>query len=254
MSNSNPNPLPRRPLVYAHRGANTCAPENTLAAFCKAHQQGADGIEMDVKLTADGEVVVMHDQTVDRTTDGHGLLRNFGLAELRQLDAGSWFDGAFQVERVPTLSEIFETLKDSILYDIELTNYGTPFDSLLEKVLALILKFGLAQNVMVTSFFPNNISHFRRLAPAIPGGVIALRGLPGALSRSFVGRWFAPCAVIPVYLDLAPKYIQQQKALGRKVIPWTVNEPADIRRLVGWGVDGIITDVPELARKTLEAM
>jgi glycerophosphoryl diester phosphodiesterase len=248
------NTVSRQPLVYAHRGANNGAPENTLAAFFLAQQQGADGIEMDVKLTADGEVVIMHDQTVDRTTDGHGKLRNFRLAELRRLDAGSWFDSEFHGERVPTLTEIFEMLKDGILYDIELTNYGTPFDNLLEKVLALVQKYGLEKNVMVSSFFPNNISHFRRLAPAIPGGVIALRGLAGALSRSFVGRWFAPRAVIPVHLDVTQAYIRTQKTLGRKVIPWTVNDPADMQRLVAWGVDGLITDVPELARKTLEAM
>jgi glycerophosphoryl diester phosphodiesterase len=242
------------PLVYAHRGANTCAPENTLAAFCKARQQGADGIEMDVKLTADGEVVIMHDQTVNRTTNGHGLLRSFGLVDLRRLDAGSWFDGAFRGERVPTLGEIFETLQDSILYDIELTNYGTPFDQLLDKVLALIQKYELAHKVMVTSFFPNNISRFRSLAPSIEGGVIALKGMAGFLSRSIVGRWFAPRAVIPVYLDLTPKYILQQKAQNRKVFPWTVNDPADIQRMARWGVDGLITDVPETACKTLEAL
>jgi glycerophosphoryl diester phosphodiesterase len=242
------------PLVYAHRGANTCAPENTLASFCKARQQGADGIEMDVKLTADGEVVIMHDQTVNRTTNGHGLLRSFGLVDLRRLDAGSWFDGAFRGERVPTLGEIFETLQDSILYDIELTNYGTPFDQLLDKVLALIQKYELAHKVMVTSFFPNNISRFRSLAPSIEGGVIALKGMAGFLSRSIVGRWFAPRAVIPVYLDLTPKYILQQKAQNRKVFPWTVNDPADIQRMARWGVDGLITDVPETACKTLEAL
>ncbi|HEX7395243.1 MAG TPA: glycerophosphodiester phosphodiesterase family protein [Anaerolineaceae bacterium] len=242
------------PLVYAHRGANTCAPENTLAAFCKARQQGADGIEMDVKLTADGEVVIMHDQTVNRTTNGHGLLRSFGLVDLRRLDAGSWFDNAFRGERVPTLGEIFETLQDSILYDIELTNYGTPFDQLLDKVLALIQKYELAHKVMVTSFFPNNISRFRSLAPSIEGGVIALKGMAGFLSRSIVGRWFAPRAVIPVYLDLTPKYMLQQKAQNRKVFPWTVNDPADIQRMARWGVDGLITDVPETACKTLEAL
>ena len=238
--------------MYAHRGANKGAPENTLAAFCLAQQLGADGIEMDVKLTADGEVVVMHDQTVDRTTDGHGRLRDFRLAELRRLDAGSWFDGTFHSEKVPTLAEIFETLKNGILYDIELTNYSTPFDNLLEKVLALVQKYGLAGNVMVSSFLPTNISHFRRLAPAIPGGVIALHGWAGALSRSFVGRWFAPLVVIPVYLDVTQNYVRMQKALGRKVIPWTVNEPADMLRLMEWGADGLITDVPDLARATLE--
>ena len=251
MSSYRLDTLTGHPLIYAHRGANKDSPENTLSAFKLARQQGADGIEMDVKLTADGEVVIMHDQTVDRTTDGHGLLRNFRLADLRRLDAGAWFDVQFRGERVPRLAEVFETLKDTILYDVELTNYGTPFDSLLAKVLALIHRYGLERNVMVSSFNPLNVARFRIQAPAIPGGIIALRGLPGALSRSIVGRWFAPRAVIPVYLDLTSEYIRRQKALGRMVIPWTVNDAADMRRLVDWGVDGLITDVPHLARKTL---
>jgi glycerophosphoryl diester phosphodiesterase len=240
------------PLVIAHRGANSVAPENTISAFSAARERGADGIEMDVKLTADGQVVVMHDQTVDRTTDGHGLLRNFRLADLRCLDAGSWFDRSFARERVPTLEEVFTNFKDSILYDIELTNYATPFDNLLKKVLALIQKYNLNQQVVVSSFFPTNISQFHNLAPSIPGGLIALSGAAGFLSRSEVGRWFSPLVVIPVYRDLTQEYIRRQKERRRMVIPWTVNKPADIQRLANWGVTGIITDEPEIARKTLE--
>jgi glycerophosphoryl diester phosphodiesterase len=179
------------------------------------------------------------------------LLRSHRLADLRRLDAGSWFDRAFAGERVPTLDEVFQTFKDTILYDIELTNYGTPFDGLLGKVLALIRKHNLAQQVLVSSFFPTNVSRFRSLAPAIPGGLIALKGAAGYLSRSVPGRWFAPQAIIPVYLDLTPDYIRRQKESQRMVIPWTVNTPADIHRLVGWGVNGIITDEPEIARRTL---
>ena len=251
MSSFNEWAAARPPLVIAHRGANSLAPENTISAFSAARDHGANGIEMDVKLTADGQVVVMHDQTVDRTTDGHGLLRNFRLDDLRRLDAGSWFDRAFAGEQVPTLDEVFATLKDSILYDIELTNYGTPFDSLLDQVFALIQKHNLARKVLVSSFFPTNISRFRQLAPAIPGGLIALKGPAGFLTRSLVGRWFSPLAVIPVYLDLSPDFIRRQKKNQRMVIPWTVNAPADIVRLVSWGVNGIITDEPELVRKTL---
>jgi glycerophosphoryl diester phosphodiesterase len=243
-----------RPLIFAHRGANTNAPENTLAAFELARQEGADGIELDVKLTGDGQVVILHDQTVDRTTDGHGLLRSFSLPELKKLDAGSWFDRAYAGEPIPTLADVFKKFGSSILYDIELTNYAAPLDDLPRKVAQLIQQFRLSQNVLVTSFLPIALAGFQRVIPTVPAGLIALRGLPGSLSRSALGRWLVPQAVIPYYTDLTPHYIQAQARMKRSVIPWTVNEPEAFRRMFDWGVGAIITDVPAIARRALEVV
>lgn len=254
MSSFNLAVHPDRPLIFAHRGANTDAPENTIAAFRLARQQGADGIELDVKLTGDGQVVVLHDQTLDRTSDGHGPLRSLRLAEVKKLDAGSWFDWAFAGERIPTLAEVFDEFGDTILYDIELTNYAAPFDGLPQKVARLVQQFKLAHRVFVTSFVPVALVKFHSILPAIPCGLIALKGAPGWLSRSALGRWLAPQAVVPYYTDVTESFIRKQALHKRVVIPWTVNESQKFHLMFGWGVGAVITDVPQIARQSLEAV
>ncbi|MBU0511232.1 MAG: glycerophosphodiester phosphodiesterase, partial [Chloroflexi bacterium] len=112
-----------RPAIFAHRGASAYAPENTLAAFDLAIRQNADAIELDAKLSADGHVVIIHDQTVDRTTDGTGRVSDLQLAALQELDAGCTYDEAFRHERIPTLGEVFDAVGRKILINVELTNY-----------------------------------------------------------------------------------------------------------------------------------
>jgi glycerophosphoryl diester phosphodiesterase len=121
-----------QPVIFAHRGASAWAPENTLAAFRLAVEHGAPAIELDVKLTSDRKVVVLHDQTVDRTTNGHGDLRQFSLADLRELDAGGPFSAEYQGERIPTLVEVFEAVGKQVYINIELTNYASTRDKLPE--------------------------------------------------------------------------------------------------------------------------
>src|SRR3990172_9288447 len=128
------------PLIFAHRGASAHAPENTLAAFRRALDDGSPAIEFDVKLSADGHAVVIHDQTVDRTTDGHGRVRELTLEQLKALDAGGWFDSAFRGERIPTLDEVLASLDRRALMNIEFTNYASPFDGLVPKVTLLVKK------------------------------------------------------------------------------------------------------------------
>lgn len=117
-----------RPILLGHRGAKNYAPENTLAAFTLALEQGADGVELDAKLSADGVVVVHHDAMLDRTTDGKGPLARHTFAQLRELDAGSFFSEKFRGEKIPTLEEVFETVGKRAVVNVELTNYSTPFD------------------------------------------------------------------------------------------------------------------------------
>src|SRR5437867_7569994 len=126
-----------RPIIFAHRGASAYAPENTLAAFELALAQNADAIELDVKLSADGHAIVIHDPTVDRTTAHHGRVRDLSLAELSALDAGSFFSEKFHGERIPTLEEVFETMGKRTFINVELTNYSTPHDHLVETVCKL---------------------------------------------------------------------------------------------------------------------
>ncbi len=232
------------PLILGHRGASAHAPENTLAAFQLAVEQGADGVELDAKLSADGQIVVIHDQTVDRTTNGHGRVRDLTLAELRALDAGSKFSTQFAGERIPTLEEVLLAVGKVCLVDIEITNYATPFDPLPVLIANLVRRLGLEERVWLTSFFPSNLARARRMLPRVLTGQLAWGGRLGAMSRGWVGRWFAPRLALPFYRDVTPEFVRREHARARLVVPWTVNETRDAARLLAWGVDGIITDDP----------
>src|SRR6266545_4190320 len=147
-----------QPVIFAHRGASAHAPENTIASFELALAQGADAIELDVKLSADGHVMVHHDPTVDRTTNGKGKVKDLSLAELKKLDAGSFFAENFHGEKIPTLEEVFEVVGKRTFINVELTNYNTPRDQLVETVCMLVKKCGLEEHVMFSSFFAYNLS------------------------------------------------------------------------------------------------
>jgi glycerophosphoryl diester phosphodiesterase len=234
------------PYFFAHRGASAHAPENTLSAFDLAVKQGAPAIEFDVKVTSDGHVVVIHDQTVDRTTNGTGAVTKLSLAALREMDAGSKKSEQFRGEKIPTLDELFETVGKKIFMNVELTNYATPFDALVPKVAALIKKHGLEQRVMFSSFFPHNLMNAARLLPNVLRGQLFLEGNTGWWQRAW-GRLISLQAEHPWKDDVTVEYVKSAHARGRRVQVWTVNDPADMRRLRAAGVDAIFTDDPLLA-------
>ena len=236
-----------RPIIFAHRGASAHAHENTLAAFELAMAQNADAIELDVKLSADGQVVVIHDATVDRTTGGHGRVKDISLAELRSLGAGSFFSEKFRDEKVPTLEEVFEAIGKRTFINVELTNYNTPRDHLVETVCILVKKFGLQKRVLFSSFFSSNLSKARAYLPEVPSGLLSLRGFLGAWARSFGFAFGRYQALHPDLKDTSPQQIQRVHRLKRRVHVWTVNAADDMRRLFGWNVDAIFTDDPQLA-------
>ena len=236
-----------RPTIFAHRGASAHAPENTLAAFELALAQGADGIELDAKLSADGHVVVIHDATVDRTTDRHGRVKDMSLVELRSLDAGTFFAEKYRREKVPTLEEVFEALGKRMFVNVELTNYNSPGDHLVESVCMLVKKFGLQKQVLFSSFFASNLSKARGLLPEVPRGLLAFHGLLGAWARSFGFAFGKYQALHPNLKDVTPQQVQRVHRLKRRVHVWTVNTTEDMRRLFRWGVDAIFTDDPLLA-------
>ena len=173
------------PVVFAHRGASAHAPENTLAAFRAAVDQKAQGVELDAKLSSDGVVVVMHDQTVDRTTDGSGNVASLTAIQLHRLDAGSHFSTDFAGEPVPTLEEVFNAVADKLLINIELTNYASPLDELPAKVAQLVQQSGLSNRVIISSFHPMNLMRFHKLLPTVPLGLLALPGKAGRWARSW---------------------------------------------------------------------
>lgn len=236
------------PLIFAHRGASAHAPENTLTAFETALRQGAHGIELDAKLSADGHIVVIHDATVNRTTDGTGRVAKMELAALRELDAGSFFSSGHRGERIPTLAEVFELVVGTrAVVNVELTNYSTPKDGLVEGVCAMVRLFGLEKRVLLSSFLPHNLEMARRLLPQVPRALLAAPGWLGWWSRSFVFGLGEYQALHPHAKDASLRQVTRVHRLDRRIHPWTVNALEDIRRLLSWGVDGIFTDDPQLA-------
>jgi glycerophosphoryl diester phosphodiesterase len=239
--------IPAFPMVVAHRGASRYAPENTLAAFRLAADQGAQAIELDAKLCSGGEVVVIHDPTVDRTTNGRGAVAGLSLARLKSLDAGSFFHPSFSGEPIPTLEEVFAAVGSRLLINVELTNYATPGDALVPKTVDLVRAFGLEERVLFSSFSPLNLFNARRLLPRVPCALLALPGRKGWWARSLILHGIAPQAVNPYFSDVSPGFVVRQHQAGRKVFVWTVNDPLDIKRMVAAGVDGLITDDPPAA-------
>ena len=240
-----------RPTVFAHRGSSAYAPENTLAAFLLAIDQNADGIELDAKLTADGQVVVIHDDTVDRTTNGTGRIKSLTLTELKSFDAGSKFQPVFKSETVPTLVEVFETIGNKLLINVELTNNTSPLDELPEKVAALIKKFHLEASVLVSSFNMIALIRTRNLLPNIPLGLLTHRGYAQATFQSRLVRFGPQLALHPDYEDLTVNMIQIAHKARCRIHTYTVNQPDSMQQLFTAGVDGIFTDDPLLAKKVL---
>jgi len=235
------------PLILCHRGAKNYAPENTLVAFKTSLELGADGFELDTQLTSDGHVVVFHDTTVDRTTNGHGKLSRLPLADLRELDAGSFFSEEYRGERIPTLDEVFETIGKHAIINVELKNFSTPFDNLTEKVCEVIRRHGIQKNVMFSSFLPWNLKKAAQILPEVPRGLITAKDWRGVWGRSF-GFDFGDYDALHPYLgNVTPQQVHRVHKLKRKVNVWVVNREEDMRRLFSWGVDGILTDDPQLA-------
>jgi glycerophosphoryl diester phosphodiesterase len=237
-----------RPLVLAHRGASAYAPENTLAAFELALAQGAHGIELDVKLSADGEVVAIHDATVNRTTGAQGRVSQLSLAALRELEAGSFFSEEFKGEKIPTLEEAFELIGKRAFINVELTNYyGTFRDGLADKVCQLVKRFGLQKNVLFSSFLPSNLKRTRELLPEVPRALLALRGWIGWWARSFGFNFGDYQALHPGVRDVTPQQVARVHRLKRRIHVFGVDVPDDIKRFIHWGVDGIIINDPIFA-------
>ena len=238
------------PVVIAHRGDKIHAPENTLAAFKLAAENGADAIEFDLKLTADGRVVVLHDQTVNRTTNGTGRIYQLLFAAVRDLDAGAWFSGSFRGERIPTLDEVFESVDKRMYFNVELANYATPGDGLVTKVVDLVKKHNLQNRILFSSFYLRNLQIMRLLMPEVPRGLLCRRGIRGAWGRTF--SWRGDYFALHPHLDnVDPRLVSRIHTSGKRVHVWTVNQEEDLKRMIDLGIDAIITDDPVMALRLL---
>ncbi|MBC7878393.1 MAG: glycerophosphodiester phosphodiesterase [Anaerolineales bacterium] len=240
-----------RPIIFAHRGDFAHAPENTLPAFEQALQKGVDGVELDVKLTSDGHVIVIHDSTVDRTTNSKGRVASLALEEIRKLDAGSWFNEKFAGTKVPLLEEVFALVDKNKLINIELTNYSTPRDGLVIKVCELIKRHNNHPQIIFSSFFSSNLKIASQILPVVPRGLLAMPGLVGLWARSFGFMFGDYQALHPHVSNASKEQVKRVHRLKRRIHVWTANTPAEITQLKEWNVDGIFTDDPQMAARAL---
>jgi glycerophosphoryl diester phosphodiesterase len=228
-----------RPLVIAHRGASGTCPENTLAAFRRAAELGAPMIELDVQLTADDEVVVIHDFTLERTTDGVGPVRHQSIDQIRRLDAGAWFGPAFRGERVPTLAEVLQAFPRAV--NVELKPCGD--DGLEPRALAIVERAGAIDRVVFSSFDGRALERLRVCSVAATLAVLwEYEPIPEAVRRAER----VDARALHVRKEAATsEAIAIAGAAGLPVRVWTVNAPDEFNRVVAAGAEGIFTDHPE---------
>lgn len=239
------------PVVIGHRGACAYAPENTLASFNLAVELGADAVELDVKLTRDGVPIIMHDETVTRTTNGKGKVCDLTLAEFKELDAGSFKDSKYAGEPVPTLEEVFEAVAGRVWINVELTNYYTRGDALVPKVLALIQKMNLQKRVLLSSFDPFNLRQARHLDPSLPLAQLTSHDMAIYLRDAWLAPFCPHEARHPDVPQLKQEGVAWYHRHHYRVNVWTNNDEADMRTFVKQSVDGLITDMPDLACKVI---
>lgn len=246
--------LGTRPRVIAHRGFSGHAPENTMAAFRAAIELGADMMELDVLLSRDGEVVVIHDETLERTTDGEGRVADFDLSELRRLDAGSWYAERFRGEHIPTLEEVLELANGQILLNVEIKTEAVTDEArggIEEKVLDLIRRHEMNERVLLSSFDPRALAHSRQLDPGIPTASLYNRDLHRQLSPTQVMAEVGSAAFNISRRYVTRSIVDECHALSRPVAVYTVNEPKALELLMSLGVDAIFTDHPDQALEHL---
>jgi len=241
----------QKPLVLGHRGDCAHAPENTLSAFRLALESGADGIELDARLTGDNTVMVLHDATVDRVTNGHGRLANMTRAAVERLDAGTGVHPRFAGERIPSLQLVFETFGAVPIYDLEIKNFDAPFNGLEPKVLELVRRFGLEQRVIITSFNPFAVRFFKQRLPQAPVGLLLSGGRWGGLVGVLFSRWASAGLVGLASGEFSAGFPARHK--GREILVWGVKTPEEVRHAVKDGAAVVIADDPEMARNALRS-
>jgi glycerophosphoryl diester phosphodiesterase len=231
----------RKPLVIGHRGASGNAPENTLASFEMALLHGAEGIELDVHLSKDGDIIVCHDATIDRTTNGTGWIHELTTTEIQSFDAGSWFSKSFQDQRIPLLGEVFDLVPESILINVEIKHsYGGQMEF---RLMDFLRQRGRLGSVVISSFDHKSIRRVKQLEPEVKAGLLYAANLINHAG-------YAQQLGVPIY-SLHPHFqlIDKSDVDGAvsaelAIYPYTVNQVEDMRKMMDYGVTGIITDFP----------
>jgi glycerophosphoryl diester phosphodiesterase len=240
-------------MVVAHRGFSGAAPENTLAAFRKAIEVGSDMIELDIQLSKDGKIVVIHDETLERTTNGRGRVADLTFREIRDLDAGSWFNAQFSGEKIPTLQEVLELAKGKVLVNIEIKNpsHGKyPITELADQGLETVKKAGMLNRVIFSSFNPVSLEWIRNKEPRAWTALL--------YHRDWNSLTDLPAEREYEVLNLRNSYLSKAKIAkihqeGKRVNVYTVNSEEELEQFVNWGADGLITNHPERLIRVLKS-
>jgi glycerophosphoryl diester phosphodiesterase len=251
------------PMVIAHQGGEGLRPSNTLVAFRNAAEMGVDVLEMDVHRTADGALVLIHDATVERTTGGQGRVMDLTLEEIKSLDAG-WYwtpdDGQTYPFRgqgisIPTLGEVLTAFPD-LKYNIEIKQVEP---SIAVQLCEELRRHGVARRALVASFHPQAMDEFRSACPETPTSMVEDEIRPFfILNTIFLGSLYDPPGTafqVPEFSGnlrvLTERFVRGAHAAGFYVHPWTIDDPADMQRFIDMGVDGIITDRPDVMLELL---
>jgi len=229
-------------IIIGHRGAAGYAPENTLASMDLAYRQGCDGIEFDVQLTKDREVVVIHDWTVDRTTSGTGEVKNLTLQEIKELDAGNWFSPEFKGETVPTLKEVFRHFPKDLLLNMEIKIQGYDHRPIEREVFRVIEDCKRRENTLVSSFNNLRIKKFMEISGGMDSAMMFEGYLAELPETEYDGKHIKSFHPSKDYID--KDLVAAAKKRGLAVYSWTVNDLKHATRLQAIGVDGIITNYP----------
>lgn len=236
--------------IFAHRGFSGKYPENTMLAFQKAYEVGCDGIELDVQMTKDGVLVIMHDETIDRTTNGTGNLRDYTYEELCQFDCYGMFKGKYTFQKIPTLREYLEWVKPTgLLTNIELKNSVYYYEGLEEKVFEMVKELEMEDKILFSSFNLVSVLKCKKMMPQVPAGFLTETKVDnmGAFAKEYGVDYYHPG------LDfLKEDVVENCHAYGREVNVWTVNRKKEMKKMAKWKVDGIFTNYPNKAKKLKE--
>ncbi|MDP5272889.1 glycerophosphodiester phosphodiesterase [Chengkuizengella axinellae] len=238
-------------LIFAHRGASGTHPENTMTSFEKAYEVGSEGIELDVHLTKDGEVVVLHDEKVDRTTDGTGFVQDKTEKEMKQLDAGVWFSQKYKGEKIPTLQEVLEWISNkSMRLNIELKNDLIPYKGLEEKVIQMVHNYGLSDSVILSSFNHYSLVKVNQISGEIKTAVLT--------TDILYQPWHYVKSLGASALHCSRSYaLSNMVAEAQKYIPvraFTINDETEMKELLAKRLSALMTDFPERAIKVRSSL
>ncbi|MCG6152767.1 glycerophosphodiester phosphodiesterase [Leptospira bandrabouensis] len=238
------------PANIGHRGARGLAPENTLVSFLVG-AESTRFFELDTMLCGSGELVVIHDFTVDRTTDGEGKVSEYKYRDLAELDAGSFFDEAFEGEQIPTLSQVIQTLPENTVFDIEMKSVGNPEErkTLALALVKLIRKWNLTNRIWVSSFDWDLVDLIRKEEPEVLRGLLLEKG--DSLNKNYMD--YEPDLILPHFSACSKAFVEELKEKSLLVIPYTPNTEEEWKELLMAGVAGLITDYPDRLATYLES-